>query len=70
VLQKYSLVIQSSFRRVGLSLPIDGSCDHELSVKNMPFDVLQIGDWTQDLDTTIDVGAVNGDENVEFTARS
>ena len=36
----------------------------------MPSDVLQIGDWTQDLDTTIDVGAETGDENVEFTVRS
>jgi len=40
----------------------------ELSVKNMLSDVLQIGDWTQDLDTTIDVGAETGDANVEFEA--
>lgn len=64
--RKHSLIIQSSFRRVGLSLPIDGSCDHALSVKNIPSDVLHIGDWAQDLeDTTID-GAETGDENVEF----
>jgi len=44
--------------------------DHELSVKNMPSDALQIGDWIQDLDTTIDVGTETGDENVDFTARS
>jgi len=36
----------------------------------MPSDVLQIGDWTQDLDTRIDVGVETRDENVEFTARS
>ena len=31
---------------VGMSLPVDGSCDHELKVKG--FSNLEIGDWTQD----------------------
>lgn len=37
-------VIQT-FRSLGLSLPIDGSGDNELSVKGIPPDLLQIGDW-------------------------
>ena len=31
---------------VGMSLPVDGSCDHKLKVKG--FSNLEIGDWTQD----------------------
>ncbi|KAF8423553.1 hypothetical protein EV426DRAFT_717374 [Tirmania nivea] len=60
--------IQSSFCKVGLSLPIDGNCDNELSVKNMPFEVLRVGDWRQDLNTVIDVAAETEDENVDFVA--
>ena len=37
-------VIQT-FRSLGLTLPIDGSCDNELSVKGISQDLLQIGDW-------------------------
>jgi len=37
-------VIQT-FRSLGLTLPIDGSCDNELSVKGIPPDLLPIGDW-------------------------
>jgi len=37
-------VIQT-FLSLGLTLPIDGSCDNELSVKGISPDLLQIGDW-------------------------
>ena len=40
-------VIRRSFRKVGLTLPIDGSLDHELDIKG--FMSLEIGDWRQDL---------------------
>ena len=30
---------------VGMSLPVDGSCDHELKVKGISD--IEIGDWTQ-----------------------
>ena len=41
---------------VGMSLPVDGSCGHELKVKG--FSNLEIGDWTQDYsaDTTTSQG--------------
>ena len=32
-------------RKVGLSLPIDGSYDDELSVKGILEDEFQVGDW-------------------------
>lgn len=38
-------LIVSSFRKVGLALPIDGSCDDELSIKGIPPADLIIGDW-------------------------
>jgi len=38
-------VIVSSFRKLGLSLPIDGSCDSELSIKGFSPEQLVIGDW-------------------------
>ena len=31
---------------VGMSLPVDRGCDHELKVKGVPD--IKIGDWTQD----------------------
>ena len=33
---------------VGMSLPVDGSCDHELKIKGISD--IEIGDWTQDLE--------------------
>lgn len=35
--------VKSVFRKVGLSLPIDGSADHELDIKG--FAGIVIGDW-------------------------
>ena len=59
-------VIVSSFRKLGLSLPIDGSLDHELDIKG--FENLEIGNWQEDLgslDDRADVG-IEGDEVIEF----
>lgn len=36
-------IIRRVFRKVGLSLPVDGSCDSEIDIKG--FSGLQIGDW-------------------------
>ncbi|KAG0136043.1 hypothetical protein HOY82DRAFT_599836 [Tuber indicum] len=38
-------IIVTSFCKVGLSLPIDGSYDLELSIKGIPSEELVIGDW-------------------------
>lgn len=38
-------LIVSSFRKVGLALPIDGSCDEELSIKGISCEDLVVGDW-------------------------
>jgi len=59
-------VIVSSFRKLGLSLPTDGSLDHELDIKG--FENLEIGNWQEDLgllDDREDVG-IEGDEVIEF----
>lgn len=36
-------IIKRVFRKVGLSLPIDGSADHELDIKG--FGEIDIGNW-------------------------
>ena len=38
-------MVVNSFRKVGLSLPIDGSCDDELSVKGISKEEYRVGDW-------------------------
>jgi hypothetical protein len=40
---KDSDMIQQAFQQVGLGLPIDGSRDHEIKIKDFP-DV-QVGNW-------------------------
>lgn len=30
---------------MGLALPIDGSCDDEISIKGIPKEDLKVGDW-------------------------
>ncbi|KAF8527274.1 hypothetical protein BDD12DRAFT_811024 [Trichophaea hybrida] len=42
-----SLGAISNFHMVGMSLPVDESCDSELKVKGL--DELQIGDWRRDI---------------------
>ena len=41
-------VIRQTFRKLGLSLAVDGSEDHEISVKDIPG--LEVGDWRLPLD--------------------
>ena len=38
-------VVVNSFRKVGLSVPIDGSCDDELSVKGFSQGDFWVGNW-------------------------
>ena len=40
-------LVISTFRKLGLTLPIDGSCDDELSIKGIDSALLQIGDWRE-----------------------
>lgn len=40
--------MKSVFRKVGLSLPIDGSADHEPDIKG--FSGIDIGDWSAGID--------------------
>jgi len=42
---KYQELIVSTFRKLGLTLPIDGSCDEELAVKGISSNLLKIGSW-------------------------
>jgi hypothetical protein len=37
-------IVKKVFRKVGLSLPIDGSADHELDIKGLQ--EIEVGDWT------------------------
>ena len=42
-----------TFRKLGLTLPVDGSSDRELSVKGIDPSLLEIGDWRRhDLEDT------------------
>jgi len=40
-------VIQKSFRDLGITLPVDGSKDHEIRLTG--FNQVEIGDWTKHL---------------------
>ena len=37
-------MIRQAFKQVGLGLPIDGSQDHEIKIKDFP--EVQVGNWT------------------------
>jgi len=39
------VLIVSTFRKLGLTLPLDGSCDEELAVKGISSNLLKIGSW-------------------------
>jgi len=54
--QAYKELIVSTFRKLGLTLPIDGLCDDELSIKGIDSSLLQIGDWRE--------GGLEGDEKL------
>ena len=43
--QTYQELVVTIFRKLGLTLPIDGSCDDELSIKGIDPSLLRIGDW-------------------------
>ena len=45
--QAYKELNVSTFRKLGLSLPIDGLCDDELSIKGIDSSLLGIGDWRE-----------------------
>jgi hypothetical protein len=41
-------LIKYVFRKVGLSLPVDGSADHEIDIKG--FEGFEVGDWRRELE--------------------
>jgi len=43
--QTYQELVVTTFRKLGLTLPIDGSCDDELSIKGIDPSLLTIGNW-------------------------
>lgn len=56
-------VVKNVFRKVGLSLPIDGSADNELDIKG--FSGIDIGDWSR-----VDISTQNeatGYDHVDFS---
>ncbi|RPB06020.1 DDE-domain-containing protein [Choiromyces venosus 120613-1] len=61
-------IIQQVFRKVGLSLPIDGSCDLELDIKG--FSGIQIGNWQEDQGCVNEISTISdihdNDESIEF----
>jgi len=64
-------IISCSFGKVGLSLPADGSCDHELDIKG--FAGLKIEDWLErdiaEIDIYANIGHNHNDnEEIEFVA--
>lgn len=63
-------LVQCAFRKLGLSLPIDGSTDSELDIKG--FTGLEIGDWRQDVQVVepfADIKRVHDDDlSVEYIA--
>jgi len=61
-------VIRPSLWKVGLTLPIDGSRDHELDVKG--FIGLEVGDWRRDLGLLANGRAMEDEEyqGIEFVS--
>ncbi|RPA91909.1 hypothetical protein L873DRAFT_1848016 [Choiromyces venosus 120613-1] len=45
--QSQRKIIIQSFRDTGISLPVDGSCDHELKIKGFSSGELVLGDWAR-----------------------
>jgi len=44
---RYQQLVITTFQKLGLTLPIDGSSDQELMVKGIKPSTLQIGDWSR-----------------------
>jgi len=57
-------LIRTSFRKVGLALPIDGTFDHKLDIKG--FTDLEIGNWGDDLDALDDRADVADEKDQEL----
>jgi len=57
-------LIRTSFHKVGLALPIDGSSDHELDTKG--FTDLEMGNWREDLSMLDDRADVTNEEDWEL----
>jgi len=50
---KHQGLVVETFGKLGLTLPIDGSSDQELSVKGIDSSLLKIGDWRRDENTML-----------------
>lgn len=62
---KHQELIVTTFRKLGLTLPIDGSCDNELAIKGISKELLEIGDW-QRLENSIGLPIPSSDTNHEI----
>lgn len=74
---KQSELIRQTFRKLGLSLPVDGSEDEEISIKDMPN--IEVGDWKlkdpdddnkQDVQDSESEGEEDEDGRVELEERN
>ena len=50
--EKHQGLVVQTFRKLGITLPIDGSSDGELSVKGINSSLLEIGDWRREQNAT------------------
>ena len=50
--EKHQGLVVQTFRKLGITLPIDGSSDGELSVKGIDSSLLEIGDWRREQNAT------------------
>jgi len=74
--EKHQGLVVSTFRKLGLTLPIDGSSDEELSVKGIDSSLLEIGDWRRDENSILSqedgLGSLDGEpveHGIEFVDR-
>lgn len=62
--------MEKVFRKVGLSLPVDGSADHELDTKG--FAKIEIGDWRSQTDDPLELEFADVDlkdcDTIEYVA--
>jgi len=57
----YQELVAITFRKLGLTLPIDGSCDDELLIKGIDPSLVRIGDWRMEGDEGLDLEAGEGE---------
>lgn len=77
--ERHQELVVQTFRKLGLTLPIDGSSDEELSVKGIDSSLVQIGDWRRAEYTSTTLGEEDrslassetgpGDLEIEFVDR-